>query len=219
MTQTAGLTTYVLLQISAEQMRRFFPNFEALHFQTLITKVIQSPDQKEMFFHLDAMVSEYEKQTDGYQLLVTAHLYEFLYYLYRSCSHWNESGSDDDSRRDMKRIAGIMDYVRRNFRRPLTLNDAAASQGLSREYFCRLFKKYTGQTFLAYVNSVRTMNFYEELLRSDESITQLMVQNGLTNYKVFMRVFKEMYGTTPQKIRKSAAKSAAKNAAESLFTP
>lgn len=46
-----------------------------------------------------------------------------------------------------------------------------------------------------------------------------MVQNGLTNYKVFMRVFKEMYGTTPQKIRKSAAKSAAKNAAESLFTP
>ena len=69
------------------------------------------------------------------------------------------------------------------------------------------------------VNSVRTMNFYEELLRSDESITQLMVQNGLTNYKVFMRVFKEMYGTTPQKIRKSAAKSAAKNAAESLFTP
>ena len=112
MTQTAGLTTYVLLQISAEQMRRFFPNFEALHFQTLITKVIQSPDQKEMFFHLDAMVSEYEKQTDGYQLLVTAHLYEFLYYLYRSCSHWNESGSDDDSSRDMKRIAGIMDYVR-----------------------------------------------------------------------------------------------------------
>lgn len=219
MTQTAGLTTYVLLQISAEQMRRFFPNFEALHFQTLITKVIQSPDQKEMFIHLNAMVSEYERQTDGYQLLVTAHLYEFLYYLYRCCSHWNESGSDDDSSRDIKRIAGIMDYVRRNFRRPLTLNDAAASQGLSREYFCRLFKKYTGQTFLAYVNSVRTMNFYEELLKSDESITQLMVQNGLTNYKVFMRVFKEMYGTTPQKIRKSAAKSAAKNAAESLFTP
>ena len=215
MTQTAGLTTYMLLQISAEQMRRFFPNFEALHFQTLIKKVIQSPDQKEMFFHLEAMVSEYEKQADGYQLLVTAHLYEFLYYLYRCCSHWNESGGDDDSSRDMKRIAGIMDYVRRNFRRPLTLNDAAASQGLSREYFCRLFKKYTGQTFLAYVNSVRTMNFYEELLKSDESITQLMVQNGLTNYKVFMRVFKEMYGTTPQKIRKSAAK----NAAESLFTP
>ncbi|MCQ4833424.1 helix-turn-helix domain-containing protein, partial [Hungatella sp. SL.1.14] len=68
---------------------------------------------------------------------------------------------------------------------------------------CRLFKKYTGQTFLAYVNSVRTMNFYEDLLKSDESITQLMVQNGLTNYKVFMRIFKEMYGTTPQKIRKS----------------
>ena len=98
-----------------------------------------------------------------------------------------------------------MDYVRRNFRKPLTLDDAAASQGLSREYFCRLFKKYTGQTFLAYVNSVRTMNFYEDLLKSDESITRLMVQNGLTNYKVFMRVFKKKcMEPPPQKIRKSS---------------
>lgn len=205
MTQTTGLTSYVLLQISTEQMRRFFPNFEALHFQTIIARDGLSPDRKELFLHLEMMVGEYEKQEDGYQLLVTAHLYEFLYYLYRCCSHWNESGVTDSSSRDRKRIAGIMDYVRQNFRRPLTLDDAAASQGLSREYFCRLFKKYTGQTFLAYVNSVRTMNFYEELRKTDESITQLMMQNGITNYKVFMRIFKEMYGTTPQKIRNSAA--------------
>lgn len=207
MTQTTGLTAYVLLQISAEQMRRFFPNFEALHFQTIIARDSLSTDRKELFLHLETMVSEYEKQEDGYQLLVTAHLYKFLYYLYRCCSHWNESGVTGGSSRDRKRIAGIMDYVRQNFRRPLTLDDAAASQGLSREYFCRLFKKYTGQTFLAYVNAVRTMNFYEELLKTDESITQLMMQNGITNYKVFMRIFKEMYGTTPQKIRKSAAGS------------
>lgn len=205
MTQTAGFSTYVLLQISAEQMRRFFPNFEALHFQTMIQKNGQDPDKKELFFHLETMVSEYEKQVDGYQLLVTAHLYEFLYYLYRCCSSWNDSKASDGASRDRKRIAEIMDYIRRNFRKPLTLDDAAASQGLSREYFCRLFKKYTGQTFLAYLNSVRTMNFYEDLLKSDESITQLMAQNGLTNYKVFMRVFKEMYGTTPQKVRKSAS--------------
>lgn len=205
MTQTAGFSTYVLLQISAEQMRRFFPNFEALHFQTMIRKDGQDPDKKELFFHLETMVSEYKKQADGYQLLVTAHLYEFLYYLYRCCSHWNDSKASDGASRDRKRIAEIMDYIRRNFQKPLTLDDAAASQGLSREYFCRLFKKYTGQTFLAYLNSVRTMNFYEDLLKSDESITHLMAQNGLTNYKVFMRVFKEMYGTTPQKVRKSVS--------------
>lgn len=204
MTQTAGVTTYVLLQISAEQMRRFFPDFEALHFQTMISRESPCLKIRELFFHLETMVSEYKKQADGYQLLVTAHLYEFLYYLYRCCSHWNASNASGGASRDRKRIAEIMDYVRRNFRKPLTLDAAAASQGLSREYFCRLFKKYTGQTFLAYLNSVRTMNFYEDLLKSDESITQLMAQNGLTNYKVFMRIFKEMYGTSPQKIRKSA---------------
>ena len=201
MTQTAGLTTYVLLQISAEQMRRFFPNFEALHFQTLITKGIQSPDQKEMFFHLEAMVSEYEKQADGYQLLVTAHLYEFLYYLYRCCSHWNESGGDDNSSRDMKRIAGIMDYVRRNFRRPLTLNDAAASQGLSREYFCRLFKQCFDQNFTAYLTHLRVKEAKKLLEDPRANIKDVSRSVGYSDSKYFSKIFKRITGQLPSEYR------------------
>ena len=142
----------------------------------------------------------------------------------RSTEAGNGRDAEDDPGQEPENgysrvAAAIRAYVRENYNRDISMQDAARAMNYSEVYFCRLFKKYTGQTFLAYVNSVRTMNFYEELLKSDESITQLMVQNGLTNYKVFMRVFKEMYGTTPQKIRKSAVKPAAKNAAESLFTP
>ena len=75
------------------------------------------------------------------------------------------------------------------------------SLALSKEYFCRLFKKYTGQTFLEYLNDVRTMHLYEDLQNSDETITVLMEKNGLSNYKIFMRTFKKLYGSTPQKMR------------------
>ena len=70
------------------------------------------------------------------------------------------------------------------------------------EYFCRLFKKYTGQTFLTYVNQIRLQYFHSDLLQTDESITYLMNKNGITNYKVFLRSFKEAYGMPPGQLRK-----------------
>ena len=71
------------------------------------------------------------------------------------------------------------------------------------EYFCRLFKKYTGQTFLEYLNDVRTMQLAKELIQSDDTITVLMEKHGLTNYKVFLRTFHKLYGMSPQKYRTS----------------
>lgn len=95
----------------------------------------------------------------------------------------------------------VMNWVKVHYPEPLSLETAADSLALSKEYFCRLFKKYTGQTFLEYLNDVRTMHLYEDLQNSDETITVLMEKNGLSNYKIFMRTFKKLYGSTPQKMR------------------
>ena len=59
------------------------------------------------------------------------------------------------------------------------------------------------QRRLQYIRRNRK-RLYEELQTSDQSIPALMEQNGLTNYKTFLRMFHELYGTTPQKVRQSA---------------
>ena len=82
------------------------------------------------------------------------------------------------------------------------LYTSADELSLTPEYFCRLFKKYTGQTFLTYVNQIRLQYFHSDLLQTDESITYLMNKNGITNYKVFLRSFKEAYGMPPGQLRK-----------------
>ncbi|HIR28780.1 MAG TPA: helix-turn-helix transcriptional regulator [Candidatus Choladousia intestinigallinarum] len=96
----------------------------------------------------------------------------------------------------------IIDWLQENYRQPLTLSQAALHLGLSKEYFCRIFRQYTGETFLEYLYLLRTISFYQELPASDLSIPLLMEKNGITNYKVFLRVFKKLYGTTPQKARR-----------------
>ena len=190
--------TYLLLQISASQMRQYLPSFDTMRFDTIIPCSEQSAP-------LRALLSEMNdirlNPSDSYQLLFTSRLYEFLYHLCRSYSHQIPSASLTGSQRDLQRVTHVMNWVKIHYPEPLTLETAADSLALSKEYFCRLFKKYTGQTFLEYLNDVRTMHLYEDLQNSDETITVLMEKNGLSNYKIFMRTFKKLYGSTPQKMR------------------
>lgn len=204
MTRTEGATSYLLLQISADQMNRFFTDFDSLHFQTLISPESRGSHMLPLFSSLREMIAVLHAPEDGYQLLFTSKLYEFLYHLYKEYSKW-ECPQDSGLRSlDFQRVTQIMNWVRKNYRHTLILDDAASSLGISREYFCRLFKKCTGQTFLEYVSSVRAMQFHRDLIKTDDNITLLMDKNGITNYKVFMRTFKKLYGMTPQQLRKTA---------------
>lgn len=201
MTQTHGEeTTYHLLQISAAQLRYFFPNFHLLRFETVISHLQKSETSSlsvhEDYFHM--IHSIFQKKEDGYPLLFTAKLHEFLYYLYRNHSSWLMEKEND---KNFAQIHKTIEWIHNHYQEPLTLANAASYLGFTREYFCRFFKKYTGQTFLEYVGNIRAMKFYEDLKESDKSITYLMEKHGITNYKVFLQTFKKLYGNTPQKIR------------------
>ena len=190
--------TYLLLQISASQMRQYLPDFDTMRFDTIIPCSEQPAPLRAL---LSEMNEIRQNPSDSYQLLFTSRLYEFLYHLCRSYSHQIPSASLTGSQRDLQRVTHVMNWVKVHYPEPLSLETAADSLALSKEYFCRLFKKYTGQTFLEYLNDVRTMHLYEDLQNSDETITVLMEKNGLSNYKIFMRTFKKLYGSTPQKMR------------------
>ncbi|MDD7739279.1 MAG: AraC family transcriptional regulator [Fusicatenibacter sp.] len=199
MTKTKGCI-YLLLQISAEQLKSFFPNFNQLRFQTIINS--DSAAGKKLGDLLCELEEIWSVQMDGYPLLFTSRLYEFLFHLYRTCSFWSEQPNPSQNARDALRITNIMEWVKEHYRESITLDDAASYLALSREYFCRLFKRYTGQTFLEYVNDVRVIHLHEDLLNSDETITVLMEKHGISNYRVFLRTFKRLYGCSPQKLRK-----------------
>ena len=171
MTRTPGCH-YLILQISARQLRSYLPDFDQLRFDTLIPYT-KSKQNAQLFSALHAMETIFQEQPHHYELLFTARLYEFLYILCRDHCTTTASTVTADSDRDRLR-----------------------------EYFCRLFKKYTGQTFLEYLNDVRTIHLAKDLSACDDTITSLMEKHGLTNYKVFLRTFRKLYGTSPQKFRK-----------------
>lgn len=193
---------YVLIQLSSRRLGAYFPGKEGLRFNTLIHReeIQRNPD---IFEALKAMQELFEGNEEGYQLLFRARFFDFLYHMYKSYSTTALRRTENAASRDLNRVMDVVSWVQQHYREPLSLEDAAAHLSISKEYFCRIFKKYTGQTFLDYLCMTRTSRLYDQLQTSDLSIPDLMEQNGLTNYKTFLRTFHDLYGTTPQKMRRS----------------
>lgn len=195
-----GHSPYVLIQMPVQKLETYFPGKEGLRFSTLIHGAdIQTEPM--LLNALEQMRSLFQEHSDGYQLLFQARFCEFLYSLSSNHSAAPVLQTENAVSRDMKRVMEVMTWVRQHYREPIRLEDAADRLSISKEYFCRIFKKYTGQTFLDYLCMTRTTHLYEQLQTTDLSIPELMERNGLNNYKTFLRTFHCLYGATPQKIR------------------
>ncbi len=200
----SGSIRYLLLQVPLNDLRRLIPDFETLQFEDYYPhEAIDINPASKMEVLLLEMKREFEKKGGGYQLLFTSFFYEFLYELYTNHSIKLSAQSMNKAAKNLLRIERVMNYVKTHYKEPITLDEIADIVSLRPEYFCRMFKKNTNQTFLEYVNTVRLVHFYNDLIHSNDSITYLLDLNGITNYKVFIRMFKKVYGQTPGKTRKT----------------
>lgn len=210
-TRIISKVNYILLQIPYDYLTGALSYASLIQFQTYFPAVDTSPKGKQLSDCLFQLLEAYEKQEDGCQLYFSSVVYQFLFLLYRNHSRKLTPETLDKEKKYFYKLEEIIAYVKTNYHREIALKDVSRLLNLSPEYFCRLFKKYTGQTFLEYVNTVRMGHFYHDLAHTDYSINELLKKNGISNYKVFMRMFKAAYKTTPGKLRKSLSLSQGKD--------
>lgn len=194
---------YYLLQIPPVHLERISTRWKRLKFQELMTgeEEYLNCQLGEIF---QEIASLYEEKKEGYHLLVLSAVYRLLYLLYTEGIRAEENTETAHGTvRDLERMKLCMEFVREHYGESISLADAAGLLSITPEHFCRLFRKYTGQTFLAYVNQIRMEHFHTDLLETDENITFLLDKNGITNYKGFLRKFKETYGEPPKEVRRS----------------
>lgn len=204
---------YFLLQIPPVHLERVSPRWNSLKFQEFIpgesedgeknrnmVRACLNSQMAEIFHEIDGL---YQEKKEGYHLLVLAAVYRLLFLLYTEGIRTEEEASGSHGAlRDLKRMKLCMEYVQAHYGETISLADAAGLLSITPEHFCRLFRKYTGQTFLAYVNQIRMEHFYNDLLETDENITFLLDKNGITNYKGFLLKFKDRYGQSPKAVRR-----------------
>lgn len=101
-----------------------------------------------------------------------------------------------------KRTRAILNYIIENYRQGLTLQQVAEAQYLSAPYLSSFFKKNIGMNFTDYYNNLRLQYAVTDLLTTDLSIEDVVHQNGFSDSRTFLRLFKEKYRMLPSVFRR-----------------
>ena len=96
----------------------------------------------------------------------------------------------------------IVTYIHEMYQKPLLQSEVAEHFHYSKEYFCRIFKKYTSVTFKQYLTSIRLMNAVKLLNSTEKTVFEIAQKTGFTNENQFINCFKAHYQQTPGYYRK-----------------
>ena len=113
-----------------------------------------------------------------------------------------EEGDPNESR--MAQVApAILTYIRDNYMKEISMQDAARAMNYSDAYFCKLFKQCFDQNFTTYLTNFR-VNEAKKLLRNHElNVKEISARVGYSDSNYFSKVFKRMTGMIPSEFRDS----------------
>ena len=95
--------------------------------------------------------------------------------------------------------------IERNFSRPLSLAEIAATCAVSPFHLAHAFAGATGQSVMQYVRSRRLSAAATALADGATDILELALTSGYGSHEAFSRAFKTQFGTTPEAVRKSGS--------------
>ena len=196
---------YLVVHIDPMIMCRYMPTFDQLSFNLAF-----DPDDQPRamaYDQLKAHMNEILRQTaddsdQSNKLDRQARLFAVAALLVKYFSQPLAMEETKLQRSDMTRLEPLLEYIQLHHGEELPLDEAVDFMGLNKEYFCRLFKKNMGVSYLQYVYQVRTTAVCRELETTEDPIGEIAERHGFRDPKMLNQYFREIYGCTPSEKRK-----------------
>lgn len=138
------------------------------------------------------------KSKDAAPFHLIGHLYLFLDYFTRSSLKVRMNHVS--KLRDFY-IREAMTYIEQNFHNDITVEDIAATCGLNRSYFGKIFKSAVGKSPQEFLLNYRMIKATELLKLTELSIGDIGKAVGYPNQLHFSRAFKNIYEMSPKNWR------------------
>ena len=127
-------------------------------------------------------------------------LYRMFYHLYN-----NRLVNVDNSiaEKRLYTVRRALEYIRAEYTNEITIENVAKHCGYSEFYLMKLFKQFTGQSVVDYVNNYRLTVAGRQLIDTQDDVSAIAYQVGYNNVSYFNRQFKKLYNMTPREFRLS----------------
>lgn len=156
--------------------------------------------------YLAQMVWEINKKAQGYQSYTMGRLQTLCGCLLRYFADGTNPATEEGSKDyDYKRLNRVLTYIDTHYNEKISLQDMAHSEHLSLHYFSHFFTDKIGIPFQKYLTLIRLEKAQAQLAGSEKSISEIALDCGFANVKLFNKYFKEKYGCTPGSYRETSA--------------
>jgi AraC-like DNA-binding protein len=142
---------------------------------------------------------EFDSRAEYYEIAVKAGILELLK-IYLRLARRGGGAAEETLVREWKNLERSIQFIHNNYQRPLRLAEVSGAAGLSMNYFCSLFKNYTGVSPHHYLNIVRVRAALNLLSAGGLNVSQTAEKTGFSSVYLFSRVFKRITGSPPTKI-------------------
>ena len=102
-----------------------------------------------------------------------------------------------------KRMQNVMGYTMNHYQENITLDTISDVASMTKNAFCKYFKKRTNKTYVQFLNELRIENACKLLMnRKELPVSDIAYQCGFGNVSNFNRQFKVMKNMTPSEFKK-----------------
>lgn len=144
----------------------------------------------------ERIAREMEEKRTYYKAAVKAAAMELLLLLFREYTVEAETDSAAGSRR-LEWVKEALAYIRTHYREELSIDGICGRIGISKYYFCRVFREITGRTVVEHINFIRCSMARRMLLSGRYNVSESAEQCGFRNLSYFTRTYKRQFGELP----------------------
>lgn len=152
------------------------------------------------------MYEIYGRKKSGYELKVQSNFYMLIYLMVTKYRKTEVSAEIIRKRKNLSKLSVITNYIKDNYTKEMSLESLATVFGYSPAYLSRMFQKYAGTNYKAYLQSVRVEYAFKELVNTTMSISEIAENNGFADNRAFSKAFRKKYGILPSEYRKKCSK-------------
>lgn len=100
-------------------------------------------------------------------------------------------------------IMNAIHYIHSNYMKEISLEAIAQVAYMSKNHFCTLFRKETGDNFVVYLQKLRIEKAKFFLRSSQYRVQEIAEKVGIDNYRYFSTLFRKYTGMSPTQYRES----------------
>ena len=188
-------SNYLCLIIDCKFCEEYGLDTEEIIFQRLITDDFV----KNKYL---AIKEEFRIKKALYKAAIKSLVMEMLIYLYREYALSETTLSNQSKTEKIVTIKKAIRYIQENYQKNITVIDIAADAGLSKYYFCHLFKEFTGITTVRYINILRCEKARMMLQNGNYRVEEVAYLCGFDNLSYFSKTYKKYMGCLPSHSKK-----------------